>query len=160
MNNVTRVFIHGLESSGKGTKGLFFSNNYPDMIIKDYYGPLDTRMKTLQKVLEGKNNLIIVGSSYGGLMAALFACTNPERMKKLILLAPALDLQEFSEFKGMRIDIPVVVYHGRHDDVVPVEPVREIAAEMFPNLEYHTIDDNHPIEKNFKLLDWKCLLCY
>lgn len=161
MNDVTRVFIHGLESSGKGTKGLFFSENYPNMIIEDYYGPLSARMDTLQKVLEGKDALIIVGSSYGGLMAVLFACANPERVKKLILLAPALELQEeFSEFKDRRLDIPVIVYHGRHDDVVPVEPVRKIAADMFPNLEHHIIDDNHSIEKNFKLLDWKRLLCY
>ena len=31
--DVTRVFIHGLESSSRGTKGVFFRDRYPDMII-------------------------------------------------------------------------------------------------------------------------------
>ena len=32
----TRVFIHGLESTSQGTKGVYFRERYPDMIINDY----------------------------------------------------------------------------------------------------------------------------
>ncbi|MCK9274219.1 MAG: alpha/beta hydrolase [Syntrophales bacterium] len=160
MANPVRVFIHGLESSGKGTKGTFFSEHYPDMIVEDYHGPLRARMTKLKEVLSERENLIIVGSSFGGLMASIFACDNRNKVNKLILLAPALELQEFNSCRKERLNIPVVVYHGSKDDVVPINPVREIASEIFANLEYNIIDDNHSIEKNFKLLDWNRLLCY
>ncbi len=160
MDNPIRVFIHGLESSGKGTKGTYFSERYPDMIIEDYYGTLSKRMEKLKDILKDKKNLILVGSSFGGLMAAIYACAHPERVKRLILLAPALELQEFSGFREKCLDVDVIVYHGENDNVVPLAPVREIAAAMFPNLMYNVIDDNHTLEKNFKLLDWNRLLCY
>ena len=58
-------------------------------------GDFTTRMHKLNDVLAGKTDLIIVGSSYGGLMAAQYAMENESRVKKLILLAPALNLPEF-----------------------------------------------------------------
>ncbi|MDD5476074.1 MAG: hypothetical protein PHU03_06130, partial [Syntrophales bacterium] len=99
-------------------------------------------------------------SSYGGLMASIFASVNGAAVRKLILLAPALSLKEFEKYRNSRIEIPTTVYHGSKDDVVPVEPVRKIALEVFTNLSYNIIDDNHPLEARFKLLDWKRLLCY
>ncbi len=94
----TLVFIHGLESTAQGAKGQFFSHNFPRMIIEDYVGDFTTRMRTLNDVLSGKTNLIIVGSSYGGLMAVSYAMENESRIQKLILLAPALNLPEFESF--------------------------------------------------------------
>lgn len=159
-DGLTRVFIHGLESTSGGTKGVFFRERYPGMIIQDYRGSLDERMTTLRARLEGLNNLVLVGSSYGGLMASILACTNPGAVHKLILLAPALGVDEFRQYRRNPLDIPVVVYHGRNDDVVPVEPVREIARDLFRNLEYNVIDDDHSLRARFKLLDWNRLLCY
>ncbi|MBN1380392.1 MAG: alpha/beta hydrolase [Deltaproteobacteria bacterium] len=94
----TRVFIHGLESSSQGTKGVYFRSKYPDMIVEDYTGPLENRMVRLNGLLADKTDLILVGSSYGGLMAAIYACDHPEKVKKLILLAPALDLTPFRPY--------------------------------------------------------------
>ncbi|MBI4766235.1 MAG: alpha/beta hydrolase [Deltaproteobacteria bacterium] len=78
----TGVFIHGLESTRRGTKGLFFRERYPDMIIEDYLGSFSQRMEKLEGLLAGKSHLILVGSSYGGLMAAVYACLHEERIKK------------------------------------------------------------------------------
>jgi pimeloyl-ACP methyl ester carboxylesterase len=64
------VFIHGLESTAQGTKGQFFRQFFPQMIIEDYTGDFAARMSKLDGLLSGKNDLILVGSSYGGLMAA------------------------------------------------------------------------------------------
>jgi predicted esterase YcpF (UPF0227 family) len=72
----TLVFIHGLESTSQGTKGQYFQQNFPEMIIEDYTGDFAQRMRKLASVLAGKINLILVGSSYGGLMAAQFAIQN------------------------------------------------------------------------------------
>ena len=77
----TCAFIHGLESSSQGAKGVFFRQRYPDMIIEDFEGPLSERMEKLKELLANKDNLILVGSSYGGLMAAVYACLHEEKVK-------------------------------------------------------------------------------
>lgn len=158
MPSITRVFIHGLESSSQGNKGVYFRQHYPDMIIEDYPGTFLERMDKLNTLLKGKDNLIVVGSSYGGLMAAVYACENEKSMKKLILLAPALDLEEFHPYLETTISLPVIVYHGSADDVVPVAPVKKIAESVFPNVEYHIIEDDHSLHTQFESLDWETLL--
>jgi hypothetical protein len=54
MEIFTRVFIHGLDSSSRGTKGSFFRERYPEMILEDYSGPLEKRMAKLESGLAGK----------------------------------------------------------------------------------------------------------
>ncbi len=156
--SVTRLFIHGLESSSQGTKGAFFRGKYPDMIIEDFRGSLEERMKKLNKILLDKRDLILIGSSFGGLMAAIFACNNEDKVKKLILLAPALNLKEFESYLERRINIPVVIYHGKNDNVVPVAPVRKIARKIFTSITYNVVDDDHPLRKTFKSFNWSELL--
>lgn len=155
---VTRVFIHGLESSSKGAKGIFFRERYPDMIIEDFSGPLDERMKKLNRRLAGLEDLILVGSSYGGLMAAIYVCENAPRVKRVILLAPALHVPDFGRFLGKRVNVPVSLFHGRNDDVVPPAPVKAIAGKVFENLDYHLVDDDHSLHVTFPLMDWKALI--
>jgi pimeloyl-ACP methyl ester carboxylesterase len=154
----TQVFIHGLESTGWGTKGVFFRRRYPDMLIEDFAGPLEDRMRRLTALLAGREHLVLVGSSYGGLMAAIFACQHPERVRKLILLAPALNLAEFEPYRQQRLDIPVTLYHGKRDDVVPPADVRRIAGESFSHLTYHLVDDDHSLHQVFEGLPWDQLL--
>ena len=115
----TGVFIHGLESSGQGTKGVFFRERYPDMIIEDYVGSFAQRMEKLEGILAGRDHLILVGSSYGGLMAAVYACLHEDRVKKLILLAPALNLDSYQPCRKKKLYLPVTLFHGRQDEVVP-----------------------------------------
>jgi pimeloyl-ACP methyl ester carboxylesterase len=156
--NATRVFIHGLEGSSQGTKGVFFRERYPDMIIEDFHGTLEQRMNKLNSLLSEKTSLIMVGSSYGGLMAAIYAFNNQESVKKLILLAPALIFHEFEPYLQKRIDTPVIIYHGKGDNVVPLAPVQEIARRVFENLTFNMVDDDHFLSKTFKSIDWDKLL--
>jgi len=155
---LTRVFIHGLESSSQGTKGVFFRGRYPDMIIEDYFGTFDQRMAKLNTILSDKHDLILVGSSYGGLMATIFAFHNEDKINKLILLAPALNRYEFNPYVSERLHLPVTIYHGSSDDVVPPESVRTIAESVFPDLRYHLLDDDHSLHNTFSLMDWDTLL--
>jgi len=154
----TRAFIHGLESTGHGTKGEFFRQRYPGMIIEDFFGSFPERMEKLESLLAKKTDLILVGSSYGGLMAAVYACLNEERVRKLILLAPALNLDPFKPYMNKKLRIPISIFHGLRDDVVPLETVREIAGRIF---EFHTfavLEDDHPLHNTFATLDWDTLL--
>jgi predicted esterase len=153
----TLVFIHGLESTAQGTKGQFFRQFFPQMIIEDYTGDFAARMRKLDGLLSGKNDLILVGSSYGGLMAAQYAIDNKNKVKKMILLAPALNLQEFKLPVHAKLHFPVIIYHGINDDIVNPYTVKTIALKSFSNLEHHLVDDDHPLHKTFPVLDWKNL---
>jgi len=153
-----KVFIHGLESSSRGTKGAFFREKHPDMIVEDFFGTFDQRMAKLDSLLVGKKDLILVGSSYGGLMATVFALLNKEKVKKMVLLAPALDHMPLEMRKINRLSIPVTIYHGSRDDVVPAGEVHEIARKLFTGLTWSLVDDDHPLHKTFLNLNWDDLL--
>jgi pimeloyl-ACP methyl ester carboxylesterase len=154
----TRVFIHGLLGSSRGTKASFFRQRYPDMIIGDFRGSLDARMDSLKRLLADKGSLIIVGSSFGGLMAAMYAFEYQEKVRRLILLAPALASGGFDPHFAKTSDVPVIIYHGKDDDVVPLAPVRDTAHRIFKNLTFHVVDDDHVLSKTFTSIDWDRLL--
>jgi predicted esterase len=128
------------------------------MIIEDFRGTLKERMDKLNNLLAGHDSIVMVGSSLGGLMAAMFALDNQEKVKKLILLAPALATEEFMPNLERRTDTPVIIYHGTDDDVVPLTPVREIAHQVFNNLTFNTVKDDHVLRKTFTVIDWDNLL--
>jgi len=150
-----RIFIHGLESDNKGTKSIFFRQHYPDMIIPHFVGELSERMKKLEEVLSGHTDIMLVGSSFGGLMASIFTMENEPRVDKLILLAPAINLMELSDYRLREISIPVLIYHGTRDDVIPMEAVEPIAEKYFHNLTFNKVDDDHFLRNAFPKIDWK-----
>ena len=157
MNNIP-VFIHGLESSAQGNKAQYFRKHFPDMIIEDYTGPFSERMQKLEAVMADRDRLILVGSSYGGLMAATFALEHEERVKKLILIAPALILEGFEQACLKKLSMPVVLYHGTRDTVVDPYETKRIAEKCFAHLDHRFVDDDHPLNEVFPTLDWRSLL--
>lgn len=152
------LFIHGLDSSSRGTKGAFFRENHPVVQAADFVGSFSEKMSHLNQLLTGRDACILIGSSYGGLMATVFACGEADRLKRLILLAPALTLPELKPYRTCRLSIPTILYHGRFDDVVPPDAVRKIAGAMFSHLDYHLVDDDHNLHDTFRQLDWPKLL--
>ena len=153
-----KMFIHGLESSNQGTKALFFKQRYPDMIIPNFRGSLPERMEKLRDLLSGKSGIRLVGSSFGGLMATLFAMENASRVDRIILLAPAIHLMSFADQEGEKISRPVWVFHGEKDEVIPFHEVEAVARKNFHNLSFHKVDDDHFLHKTFKTIDWDGLL--
>ena len=91
-------------------------------------------------------------------MAVQYAMENKNRVKKIILLAPALNLPEFESNCNKQLNIPVIIYHGTNDDVVDPFIVKNIALKCFSALEHHLVADDHPLHKTFSVLDWKKLL--
>jgi pimeloyl-ACP methyl ester carboxylesterase len=165
--NDSCIFIHGLKSSGHGFKGNFFRAHIPGIKTPDFkpYKPsltnskiLKLRMDQLYSILSEQDRWRIIGSSFGGLMGSLYTLKNPKKVKRLILLAPMLAVPELSPSKFNIIDIPVVVYHGKNDNVISIEPTKERAESLFSNLTYNVVDDDHMLHPTTESIDWTELL--
>jgi alpha/beta superfamily hydrolase len=152
------MFIHGLESSPQGTKAVFFRERYPDMVIPHFTGPLGERMDKLNAILSGKNEITLVGSSFGGLMATIFAMENEDRTRKLILLAPAINIIDLTAYTKGPLALPVWIYHGRQDEVIALEEVEKVAGNVFSDLRFHAVGDDHYLHKTFEVIPWAELL--
>jgi pimeloyl-ACP methyl ester carboxylesterase len=152
------IFIHGQESSSQGTKGVFFKDLFPEMIIPDFVGDVSTRMPKLNEILRDKEDILMIGSSLGGLMAALYAFQNPDRIRKLILLAPALNLPEFSPHLSETLTLPVYIFHGKADELIPPRLIQTIARKVFATLTFTLVDDDHRLSRTFTSIDWSQLI--
>lgn len=152
------LYIHGSDSSSQTYKATLLKETFPAMLIPDFMGSLPERMAQLETILGVETGWTLVGSSLGGLMAALFAMNHPERVRKLILLAPALTLPGFTKSLSTQISIPTVIVQGTQDEFIPIEPTRKLAEKIFTQLTYIPVDDNHRLHKTAEELDWKKLL--
>jgi len=150
------IFIHGMMSSSQGLKAVMLRGLFPHILTPDFTGSLQERMAQLAPVLAARSDWAIIGSSMGGLMAAIFACRHPQQARKLILLAPALVWPGFADQSP--VSVPTVVYHGRGDTVVPLEPVRAVCERIFTNLTFHVVDDDHRLRKTAQAIDWVSLV--
>jgi len=158
MSQSSMMFLHGLEGSSQGVKASLLRGLFPNILIPDFSGDLETRMTALEKILGTQRGWILIGSSFGGLMAALFACQHPEQVRRLVLLAPALIWPDFASQPPPPMDVPALIYHGRQDHLVPLEMVQALANLVFNRLEFHAVDDDHGLYKTVHELDWKAIL--
>ena len=152
------IFIHGLLSSGQGFKGNLLRERLPGILTPDFNGPLEERMAGLAAILAGRTGWTLIGSSFGGLMAALFTCQHPQQVNRLILLAPALIWPDFAQVLPPPVSVPTVIYHGSRDTVIPLELVRPLAEQVFHNLTFHAVDDDHGLEKTVQGIDWPAIV--
>ena len=128
------------------------------MITPNFSGGLPERMEKLGEILSGKTGIRLVGSSFGGLMGTIFAMENEPRVEKLVLLAPAINLMAEIDQYEKEISIPVWIYHGSNDDVIPLDKVETVARKIFRNLSFQKVEDDHFLHKTFKTIDWDGLL--
>lgn len=158
MSKVRRLYIHGLEGTSQGVKAQLLHRLYPEMLIPDFSGDLETRMAALEEILGTQSDWLLIGSSFGGLMAALFATGHPAQVCRLVLLAPALIWPTFASQLPAPIAVPTVIYHGRQDPIVPIDIVQQLAQQVFTHLEFHAVEDDHGLYKTIHELDWKIVL--
>ena len=159
MDHSRIVFIHGSSGDRSQTyKARILRGLFPGMLTPDFDGELPERMAQLRAILGNKTGWTLIGSSLGGLMAALIATQAPGQLRKLILLAPALTLPRFSVIPPASIDIPTVIIQGTQDELIPLRVARELAEKAFTHLTYLVVEDDHRLHKTAKTLDWKSLL--
>ena len=151
------IFLHGLDSSGNGTKGQYFARHHPEVLRPDFSGTLEERLAQLDRHCAGLGKLNLIGSSFGGLMATYRAILQPAEVSRLILLAPALNFAGFSP-PTRRLDIPTLLVIGEQDTVTPPELVIPLAQATFADLELRLVKDDHLLRTSFPALEWQKLL--
>jgi uncharacterized protein len=93
------VYLHGFASSPESRKAHFFvaqlqrlgfTVNVPDLAEGDFERlTISAQLRVIERV-SGLKPTILIGSSLGGYLAALYAARHPE-VDRLVLLAPAFD---------------------------------------------------------------------
>ncbi|MGI9073103.1 MAG: alpha/beta hydrolase [Bryobacteraceae bacterium] len=93
------VYLHGFASSPESRKAHFFCQqllqlgfvvNVPDLAEGDFERlTISAQLRVIERT-SGHNPVILIGSSLGGYLAALYAARYPE-VDRLVLLAPAFD---------------------------------------------------------------------
>lgn len=163
------LFLHGYESSGKGFKAQFLRECFPKIYTPTFSGELEDRMEQLDQFITetdpsdqlafSESTWTIIGSSFGGLMASYYAFLHPQKVSRLILLAPAL-IKPFypAVLNNASIEIPTLIIHGQEDDVVPLPQVLFTAQNLFKHLEFRLVKDNHRLHQTVQALDWDLIL--
>jgi len=161
MRNI--IYIHGLESTGKGFKGQFLKNIFPEILTPDFEPfqnsisikiLLKKRMLQLCTILKDKENWIIIGSSFGGLMGATYTLKQPKKVKLLILLAPFFGANLINPSRFQPIDVPIVVFHGKNDLTASIKRSKSLSHILFSNLEYNIVDDDHYLHATVERINW------
>lgn len=142
-------FFHGLESGPIGTKSLRLEEEF-EITSPDFEGMMSIheRLEKAERLTESASDLLVVGSSFGGLLAALLYSRHPERFRNYVLMAPALYLDEARDIE--RMPEGAVVIHGTDDEIVPIEDVREFCSDY--DVEFIEVDDGHRLHGALDLM--------
>jgi pimeloyl-ACP methyl ester carboxylesterase len=150
------VFAHGLEGSPQGRKSTYMRGLGLPFSCLDLRGqPLLARLARVEEQTR-PGGILLVGSSYGGLVAALLAQRHPERFVGLVLCAPALGLREPPNLEPdalmAPVGVPTMIIHGLQDSVTPIEHSRAYRDRSRTNVTLHEVCDDHPLRGSLDLL--------
>jgi pimeloyl-ACP methyl ester carboxylesterase len=149
------VFSHGQESGPWGRKIVTLAEvaraeGYGAESV-DYRGidsPRDriTRLVDFCKELQG--DLVLVGSSMGGYVAA--ASASLLHARGLFMMAPALYMEGLPQLRSNLLDCPSAIVHGWRDEVVPHEHSIRFAKEYGSAL--HLLDGDHRLHSQIRFI--------
>lgn len=142
-------FFHGLESGPTGAKYHALTQAFGHVESPDFREmDLEARVAHAEALTRGLSGQVVVGSSFGGLVASLLYQRHPERFSALVLLAPALHREWAAEVKAFPEN--TVVIHGLQDDVVPFDQVQDFCRSR--GVEVVAVDDEHRLAYSMDLI--------
>ena len=159
MSNLPLLFLHGYESSGQGFKGEFLRTQFPSIHTPTLTGEIDSRLAQVDSIFTQQDSWVLIGSSFGGLMATLLAMKHPQKVSRLILMAPALIPPFFTVLdESVHVACSTTIIHGIDDEVVAFDQVKPIAENLFTDLRYIAVADDHRLHRTTKELPWQELV--
>ena len=94
------VYLHGFASSPQSTKAQFFKRKFDQLSVPFEAPQLDEanferltitgQLAVVERAVAGRP-AVLMGSSLGGYLAALYAARHPGDVERMVLLAPALE---------------------------------------------------------------------
>jgi predicted esterase YcpF (UPF0227 family) len=165
-------FLHGYQSSPDGEKAIIFKKTLKAIPIKyQDNAPEDLVIsKALHRISDAIKNdqqVVLIGSSLGGFLAASTALTHPT-VRHIILLNPAIipldvDLHTIQgipygilkEMKDprlfeQRISAAITILRGTQDDIVPDQWILSFAKAQQATIQLY--NDDHRFSKNLQKL--------
>ena len=165
-------YIHGYLSAPNSVKGTLFRKTLNAIPIK--YGDckpedivISDCLKRISDFIKDDKNVVLIGSSLGGFLAASTALDNSS-VKKLILLNPAVipSLSDIDKNKDVprsilkdmidkrlfeqQLDAEITILVGTEDIVIPREWILKFAS--FQEAVVYFLHDDHSFSKNLKRL--------
>ena len=150
------VWAHGLWGSPNGSKVTAIRESGIEVISPDFNEmELIDRVELLKETIE-IGNVVLAGSSWGGLACALTAMQIPEKLKGLLLLAPALHYPESPNDEPEELiapdSVPVTIIHSTTDDIVPISASKNYIERSGNNVQLIEVEDNHVLEDSIELI--------
>ena len=144
------VYLHGFASGPASSKARFFSAKFREAGIEVSIPALDggdfrnltisSQLEVLERETRGER-LVLMGSSLGGYLTAVYAARHPEQVERAIMMAPAFcfarrwaaELPSIGEWK--RTGVMQLFHYGEHRE-------REIGYNLISDgLEYEDYPD-------------------
>jgi predicted esterase YcpF (UPF0227 family) len=165
-------YIHGYQSSPTGEKAILLKEELQVIPITYQESPpqdlvISKCLSRISEAIAHDQQVILIGSSLGGFLAASSALTHPT-VKQLILLNPAIipPEQDLTTIKDMplrilqdmrdprlfqeKIPAAITILRGTLDDVVPDEWILRFAQAQDATIQLYT--DDHRFSKNLHRL--------
>jgi alpha-beta hydrolase superfamily lysophospholipase len=190
---IPNVYLHGFASGPQSSKARFFrtvlesagaSVDIPDLAEGDFeHLTITGQLAVIDRAVAGRS-VVLIGSSLGGYLAALYAARH-SNVRRLVLLAPAfgfshrwperlgpaqmaawrsagtIDVFHYADNRNRKLGYqlladaehfedypdftqPALIFHGTHDDAVPVRYSQEFAANH-PNTKLEVLDAGHDL---------------
>ena len=156
-------YIHGYQSTPDGEKGTLFKEKLDVIAIK--YRDCEPEnliiadcLKRISDAIKNDENVVLIGSSLGGFLAASTAI-NHSNVKKLILLNPAIippstnldnyqsvprnileDMIDTRLFEK-RLDAEITILRGTEDEIIPNTWIVEFATSQEATVKF--FHDDH-----------------
>ena len=95
------IYLHGFASGTQSQKGRYFHNQFavvgadvvqPELVEGEFRDTtISAQLEVVDRAAREHEPALLIGSSLGGYLAALYASREPGRVPALVLLAPAFD---------------------------------------------------------------------
>lgn len=137
------LFVHGLMSSPGGRKARYLAERFEALTPQMQTGDFPSCLEVQRAAIASHRPDVVVASSFGGAVLVELIARGEWRGPTLLLAQAALRVDVTARLPA---ELPVLLVHGRSDEVVPIEESRTLAATSSSARLIETEDEHRLIE--------------